>query len=149
MLQTYLPFKNIYPSVSVLTDDQLCKQRVDAKKILDTLANKSQTYRHHPAVKMWEGYENLLMAYMTECMMAWMKRGYSNNMEMHSIPYTQVTLPLWWGGPIHSSHRARLLYDNPEHYGKTRVGKKVPAHVLYRNIQPKFYWPVKHNGQLR
>jgi hypothetical protein len=149
MLQTWLPLPNIYPSISILTDDQLCKQRVDAKKILDTLENKSKTYRHHPAVKMWKGHEELLRAYITECIMAWMKRGHSNNMEMYRIQYTKATLPLWWGGPIHSSHRERLVYDNPRYYSRTSVGRKVPSYVLYRDKRPELFWPVKNNGQLR
>jgi len=149
MLQTWLPYPNIYPSVSVLTDDELCKQRVDAKKILDTLENKSQTYRHHPAVKMWRGYSELLKGYLSGCLKEWTKRGHSNNMEWPQVMYSKVTMPEWWGKRIHASHKARLLYGNLNYYGNTSLGREVPSYVVYRSNPPKLFWPVKHNGQLR
>ncbi len=147
MLQTYLPFPNIYPSVAVLTDKQLCKQRIDARKILDTLQNKSQTYRHHPAVKMWMGHHELLKGYLSGCNSQWTKRGYSNKMESPHTMYSKLCLPLWWGGKIHASHRDRLMWDNPKHFGPL-IGDKVPASVFYRD-RPRLFWPVKDNGVLR
>lgn len=148
MLQTYLPFPNIYPSISILTDEQLCKQRIDAQKILDTLQNKSQTYRHHPAVKMWMGHHELLKAYISQCIKIWKKRGFGNKMKSHHVAYSKLNLPLWWGGKIHASHRARLMWDNPNHYSTTKISEKVSSSIFYID-RPELFWPVKDNGTLR
>lgn len=148
-LQTWIPYSNIYPSLSLLTDDQLCKQRVDARIILDTLAHKSQTYRHHPAVRMWKGYHEFLKGYLSVALKVWTKRGHSNNMEWPRVMHAKMRMPKWWGGQIHFSHRARLLHGDMYHYAKTKIGEDVPSRILYIDEPPKLFWPVKHNGQLR
>jgi len=140
MIQTLLPFHNIYPSISCLSDEHLCEQRVNAKKILDTLENKSKTHRHHPAVKMWKGNEELLRGYLSSCITQWIKRGHSNNMESPRVQHHKIKLPLWWGGYIHSSHRAYLLRENPKHYAEW--GWKI-------NLATPVFWPIRHNGQLK
>jgi hypothetical protein len=139
-MQVFLPYANIYPSVACLSNDMLYQARIDARHILDTLENKSITHRHHPAVKMFKGYEELLKGYLAGCIKQWVKRGYRSRMESPKVSFAKVTIPLWWGGPIHKSHKAQLLRTNNKHYGRLEWDVDCSTPV---------FWPVKHNGQLR
>jgi len=139
-MQTFLPYPNIRPSVASLTDDQLCRQRVDAKKILSTLEGKSKTHRHHPAVKMWNGYDELLKGYLAGSIYEWISRGHSNNMEIPKFDSFKFKLPLWWGGYIHRTHKSLLIRLNPHHCKDFdwNIGYDIPL-----------FWPVRHNGKFK
>lgn len=139
-MYTFLPYPNIYPSVAALTNKQLHKQKIDAKKILDTIEGRSQAYRHHPAVKMWSGHNILLKAYLRASIHEWLGRGFSSNMEMPEFSNSEMRLPLWWGGYIHMTHRSFLLRANPKHYKKFKWRTESDIQM---------FWPVKHNGDLK
>jgi Pyrimidine dimer DNA glycosylase len=49
-----------------LDDVRLGKQRVETYQIVRTLDGVTTGRRHHPAVRMWRGYEGTLVAYWTE-----------------------------------------------------------------------------------
>jgi Pyrimidine dimer DNA glycosylase len=114
-VQTFIPCTTFEDCAKVLDYRRLGKQRVECKQILDTLAGKSSSWKNHPAVKMWAGYEEALRQYQRQIILEWMLvRGYKNNME---IPERKdCKLPPWWGGPIHASHRSALLEKNFEYY---------------------------------
>ena len=141
-MQTFLPYPNIFPSVAVLDNEHLSQQRIDAKKILDALQNKTKKYRHHPAIKMWRGYEELLKGYLSCCISQWVNRGHKNNIEHPGyISFQNMMLPWWWGGKIHDSHKSYLVYKNPEHY-KVSLGKDVSASIFYQIRNPRLFWPT-------
>lgn len=139
-MYTFLPYPKLYPSVATLTDEQLCQQKLDAKKILDTIEGKSKTHVHHPAVKMWEGYSTLLKAYLAATIHEWLGRGKSTRMKIPEFKNSRMRLPLWWGGIIHTTHRSFLLHSAPKHYSKFNWRAEPNT---------KMFWPVKHNGRLR
>src|SRR5262252_695619 len=60
MMRIYLPFDDIKANISVLSEEDLGKQRNCAMTILDTIANRSKGWQWHPGVMMWVGYEELL-----------------------------------------------------------------------------------------
>ena len=62
-MQTFLPELTFEASASALDYRRLGKQRVETYQILRTLTGKSDSWKNHPAVKMWRGYEKALCAY--------------------------------------------------------------------------------------
>jgi hypothetical protein len=100
-------------------------------KALDPM-NKS-SWANHPATLMWAGYETALQRYMRVMILEWIDRGYNNTMEIPQ-PSGRYKMPPWWGGPIHATHRAALLFKAPEHYEQFGWGE-----------QPEldYYWPTK------
>ncbi|MDT5035120.1 MAG: hypothetical protein QOE03_305, partial [Micromonosporaceae bacterium] len=56
-VQTFLPYPEFATSARVLDQRRLGKQRVEAIQVLRGLIVPGYGWRHHPAVKMWAGYE--------------------------------------------------------------------------------------------
>jgi hypothetical protein len=65
----------------------------------------------------------------------WIKRGYKNNMELAEVSFP-IVYPDWFGGVIHSTHRANLIRKDPEYYSKFG---------WFENENPDmpYYWPTK------
>ena len=61
-MQTFLPYADFVKTAKCLDYRRLGKQRVEAFQILNILEGKTTKagWKHHPAVLMWEGYENAL-----------------------------------------------------------------------------------------
>lgn len=113
-MQTFLPYPDFKQSACCLDMKRLCKQRVEALQILNTLIDGGR-WKNHPAVLMWAGYEEALASYMTACIDEWVRRGYNNNMIRANCG--RVKLPSWFGSEaFHASHRSNLLRKNPEWY---------------------------------
>ena len=98
-MQTFLPFKDLQASLEVLDDKRLWKQAVEAKQILITLHRMRTTrpmvnpwpepekgkkpvpempnipWSKHPAVLMWQGFDNLLAQYMDKALTLSERRG--------------------------------------------------------------------------
>jgi hypothetical protein len=135
-MQTFMPLLTYEESAYVLDRQRLGKQRVETKQILQTLLGESAGWRHHPAVKMWAGYESALCRYGQMCR-TWSSRGYIDNLygffeeKYGALPLTGD--PLWVGKTdFHASHRSNLLRKAPEWYGKFgwSEGPDMP-----------YYWP--------
>jgi hypothetical protein len=90
-MQTFLPYPDFRSTAHVLDWRRLCKQRSEGKTILNTLLNDGG-WRHHPAVKMWRGFEDALRLYTNVIITEWVDRGYRNNMKLYSVPAT-VEMP--------------------------------------------------------
>jgi len=121
-MQTFLPYPDFEASVRCLDYRRLGKQRVEAHQILKALerhrSNKRGGWTNHPAVIMWEGYEDALTLYMNAAIREWMKRGYNNTMELAPVA-TDSEMPSWMGDEeFHASHRANLLRKDAAHYGR-------------------------------
>jgi hypothetical protein len=135
-MQTFLPYSNIKNSLKSLDIRRLGKQRVEAYQILNILLNRTKTkaWKNHPAVKMWQGYENALKLYLNKAIKIWISKGYKNNMQMEIIE-GKIILPKWFGNEkFHSSHRSNLLRKNKEFYAK--FGWKEQNNLEY-------LWPTK------
>ena len=143
-MQTFLPIDSFQESALVLDDKRLRNQRNECKVILKTLLGmypmkngRPGGWPHHPAVKMWQGYEQSLCRYAIVICETHIAREYSDSLlpffiEMRNkLP--KCGDPLWFGGRIHSSHRSNLLRKNPNWYGQ--YGWKETPDMDY-------FWPV-------
>lgn len=144
-MQTFLPYECFYESAKVLDRQRLGKQRVETLQILRCLRGITTGWRNHPAVKMWAGYENALALYGIAICNQWKERGYKDTCLAKIVDLAThcptVERPPWLGREdIHSSHRAVLLYKDPEWYGQwgwheTPVGEDANGKLQY-------VWPV-------
>ncbi|MEM4625371.1 MAG: pyrimidine dimer DNA glycosylase/endonuclease V [Candidatus Pacearchaeota archaeon] len=139
-MQTFLPYPDIEKSVRCLDSRRLGKQRIEAYQILNILLKrtKSNAWKNHPTVKMWEGYENALKLYLNMCIKEWIRRGYRNNMKLEEIK-GRVLFPKWFGNEeFHSSHRSNLLRKDKKYYSK--FGWEEEDNLPYT-------WPVSKDKQ--
>lgn len=117
-MQTFLPYADFTRSAQALDNKRLGKQRVEAQQILNTLERKEGGWIHHPAVRMWWGYEQALILYRNAMIAEWVRRGFRNTMNVVSLEGA-VPLPFWLGNEeFHASHRSNLLRKDSEFYGK-------------------------------
>jgi hypothetical protein len=136
IVQTFLPYSDFRESVGCLDNKRLGKQRVEAYQILNVLSGLSKGWKNHPAVRQWEGYEVLLVNYLTCCIDEWIARGCKNTIDPTKFIFDKpLAIPWWLGYPeYHASHRSNLLRKNPLHYGQ--FGWKESDDLLY-------VWPTK------
>ena len=116
-MQTFLPYADFTLSAQSLDRQRLGKQRVEAKQIVLALRDPDYGWQHHPAVKMWRGYETALMAYGTAICGEWLNRGYRDTLLDFFRCDDIVVMPPWIGDErVHRSHRANLVRKDPNHY---------------------------------
>lgn len=147
-MQTFLPVASFLGSARILDNKRLGKQRVECKQILLALGvpvgkNRPGTssWRNHPAVRMWRGYEPALVVYSFSMCYVWKRRGFVDNLGAEFIrtfariaPYVEIPKPKWLGAEeLHASHRSNLLRKDAEFYGK--CGWTEPDDLPYS-------WPV-------
>ncbi len=135
-MQTFLPLPDFAATAEVLDDVRLGKQRVEAYQIVRTLDGVTQGWRHHPAVKMWRGYEGALVRYGLAVCIEWTRRGRLDTVHDKLLAHRRprMKLPPWFGDEaLHASHRSNLLRKDPVWYGK--FGWVEPPDLPY-------VWPV-------
>jgi hypothetical protein len=150
-VQTFLPFGDFEESARVLDTRRLGKQRVETLQIVRALTQPGNGWRHHPAVRMWRGYEEALGAYGVAICREWVQRGHADTCEAKIMADLAVAgvpvpvrsepelrqagkLPPWLGDEdLHRSHRSALLRKDPLFYGP-QLGD-VPSDLPY-------VWPV-------
>lgn len=150
-MQTFLPYPDFTAAAATLDARRLGKQRVEALQILRGLTVPGYGWRHHPAVKMWAGYEEALVRYGLEVCRVWSARGHADTCatsltaQLRSRCEVSVArpqpeladtadLPPWLGDPaLHRSHQAALLRKDPRHY-RARF-EDVPTDIPY-------VWPL-------
>jgi hypothetical protein len=146
-MQTFLPYPDFAASAAALDQLRLGKQRVETIQVLRGLTVATYGWRHHPAVKMWAGYEEALVRYGLEMVTAWCATGRADTTAATmtadlaaacgtTAVRTQAELaaagdlPPWLGDPeFHRSHRSALIRKDPDHY-RPRFGD-VPADLPY------------------
>jgi hypothetical protein len=145
-MQTFLPYADFARCAAVLDPRRLGKQRVEALQILRAITVPGYGWRHHPAAKMWKGYEEALGAYGLAICREWCRRGHADTcdtkirLELAGLGITSVreqsdldragALPPWLGDEaFHRSHRSSLLNKDPEWYGD--VFTDVPPDLPY------------------
>ncbi|WP_433169236.1 MSMEG_6728 family protein [Kribbella sp. CA-247076] len=135
-MQSFLPVPGFGETARILDPRRLGKQRVEALQILRGLVVPGYGWRHHPAVKMWAGYEEALVRYGVDVCAAWTASGRPDTCEASLVtelatacgisrPRTQDELardgelPPWLGEPsFHRSHRSALLRKDPAYYAQ-------------------------------
>jgi len=136
-VQTFLPYPDFDESARCLDDGRLGKQRVEAYQIVRTLDEVTRGWRHHPAVKMWRGYEGALVEYGLAMCREWVARGRADTVHdkllVHARPQPAARPPWLGDEAVHASHRSNLLRKDPEWYG--RFGWREPPDLPYA-------WPV-------
>jgi hypothetical protein len=140
-MQTFLPYADFLASARSLDQKRLGKQRVETLQVLRGLTRAGYGWRHHPAVKMWAGYEEALARYGLDFVTVWTSTGRADTTAatltadlgaacdltiIRSQPALAEAgeLPPWLGDPaFHESHRSALLRKDPTFYqpvfGKT------------------------------
>ena len=142
-MQTFLPDENFVESARQLDDKRLGKQRLEALQILRTLFGEQDTWKNHPAVLMWKGYEGSLFVYALAMILEWRGRGFKDNQigvwedlkNKYIMKVSTFKKPPWVGNmDFHKSHRSNLLRKFPEHYRKFWPNEcdDLP-----------YYWPVR------
>jgi hypothetical protein len=137
-MQTFLPFPSFEETAAILDYRRLGKQRLEAFQIHNIITQPDYVghWAHHPAVKMWRGYENALKLYVNTMIAEWVCRGYRNAMLYYNIDgeADEIILPWWPGDPLfHDSHKSNLLRKFPEYYSQFHWD--VPDDLPY-------VWPV-------
>ncbi|MFI0356028.1 MSMEG_6728 family protein [Actinomadura sp. 9N407] len=146
-MQTFLPHADFAASARVLDPRRLGKQRVEALQVLRGLTVPGYGWRHHPAVRMWKGYEEALVRYGLEICAEWCAAGRRDTCAV-SLAADLLTargvesardqrrlaeageLPPWLGDPeFHLGHRSALVRKDPGFYGRLFPG--VPDDLPY------------------
>ena len=132
-MQTFLPYPDFRRTAEVLDTRRLGKQRVETIQIVRALTRPVYGWKHHPAVRMWAGFEEALGAYGLVMAETWVERGFGDTCAATIVadlalagvrtPRSQArlrragALPPWLGDEaFHRSHRSALVRKDPEHY---------------------------------
>jgi hypothetical protein len=133
-VQTFLPSPDFLASARALDQRRLGKQRVEAIQVLRGLVRPAYGWRHHPAVKMWTGYEEALVRYGLDVCAVWCATGRADTCAgtltaelaqacaVHRVRGQSELaesgdLPPWLGrDDLHRSHRSSLLRKDPDFY---------------------------------
>ncbi|MFF3504696.1 MSMEG_6728 family protein [Streptomyces sp. NPDC003247] len=133
-MQTFLPYPDFAASAAALDPRRLGKQRVETLQVLRGLTVPGYGWRHHPAVRMWTGYEEALVRYGLQMCDAWTATGRADTCAASLVTgfpgrragagiRTQEQLaedgelPPWLGDPaFHRSHRSALVRKDPVFY---------------------------------
>ncbi len=112
---------------------RLGKQRVECLQILNALRRGTGGWIHHPATRMWRGYEDCLCLYASIICTEWKFRGMEDNL-LRKFKHPRYGLtPPWLGDRnFHRSHQSNLVRKNGLWYGKLFNG--------IRNDLP-YIWP--------
>ncbi|MER5785432.1 MSMEG_6728 family protein [Streptomyces mobaraensis] len=154
-MQTFLPYPGFTRSAEVLDQPRLGKQRVEALQVLRGLTVPGYGWRHHPAVRMWTGYEEALVRYGLDVCAVWVAKGHADtcattlatDFSRHRPgapvrPQDELAddgeLPPWLGDPaFHRSHQSALVRKAREIYAP--LFPDVPDDLPY-------VWPSSDRG---
>ncbi len=127
-MQTFLPYANFAATMAVLDQGRLGKQRVEALQILRALTFEGYGWAAHPAVAMWRGHVEALVAYGQACAAEWRRRGHADTCAAQIAEFApgagdqtalaqRGLLPPWLGdAALHRSHQSALVRKDPAHY---------------------------------
>lgn len=151
-MQTFLPYADFGRSARALDLKRLGKQRVEVIQIVRALTVPGYAWKTHPAVLMWQGYEEALGRYGLVMCDVWVERGFGDTcaatIEADLATYgtgpirteedlrAAGAMPPWDvdGDPVLESHRSALVRKDPELYGP-----------LFPEADPAvpYVWPVR------
>lgn len=150
-MQTFLPYADFEASARTLDLKRLGKQRVECIQVVRGLTVDGYGWRHHPAVKMWRGYEEALGRYSLTVCEVWTEAGRADTcaatitVDLAAAGVTRIrsqaelaeagALPPWLGDPaFHVPHQSNLIRKDPAHYGPQFPG--VPDDLPYMYPSP-------------
>lgn len=136
-MQTFIPYRSFSQSARALDWRRLGKQRVEAKQIMQTLeSGRTAGWRNHPAVKMWQGYENELARYGLAMCNEWKRRGYRDSLTEFFLDRYDIVSDIHLHVPdfitrdFMRSHQSNLIRKEPDHY-RPIFGPDVPDDLPY------------------
>jgi hypothetical protein len=125
-VQTFLPYPDFARTAAVLDPARLGKQRVEALQVLRALTRPAYGWKHHPAVRMWLGYEEAVACYGLAVCAEWCRRGHADTCDAQfraeaAGPVRSQAelgpaglLPPWLGDEaFHRSHQSALVRKDP------------------------------------
>lgn len=132
-MQTFLAYPDYLESMRCLD-----KSRLGNQVWREGITLIRGGWPNHPASKMWRGHEYHLGLYLLAGIEVLRERGkyyveVCKKINVEMAKFRDTGPPTWLGGPIHSSHRAALLYKNYSHYSQFGW-KEIP--------QIQYVWPV-------
>lgn len=133
-MQTFVPYADFETSLRTLDLKRLGKQRVEVIQIVRALTVPGYAWASHPAVLMWQGYEEALGRYGLISCAVWIEAGFGDTcaetiqadlstagigtIRSYQELATANALPPWlFDEAVQISHRSSLLRKDPEHYG--------------------------------
>ena len=155
-MQTFLPYPDFARTAEVLDARRLGKQRVEVIQIVRALTVPTYAWKSHPAVLMWQGYEEALGTYGRAMVRAWRERGFDDTCEATILADLAASgvagtrsqdelaaagaLPPWLGDEaLHRSHQSALVRKDAATYRP--LFPDVPDDLPY-------LWPVRAPGVL-
>ena len=133
-MQTFLPFPAKRDSLDALDNKRLNKQILETYQILNILTgnSKSNAWRNHPAVLMWEGAESELYRYGMTAIFLANTRGIKTTKNKENIEKLvdstkasvwQDNEPIWAKTPtilkrVNATHKANLYRKDPIYYAE-------------------------------
>lgn len=150
-MQTFLPYADFEASARALDVKRLGKQRVETIQVVRALTWPGYGWANHPAVLMWQGFEEALGRYGFVCCDVWTALGFGDTCaatigaDLAAAGITAVrtqaelaeagALPAWLGdAELHRSHQSALVRKDPEYYRP--LFPEVPDDLEY-------VWPVR------
>jgi len=124
-MQTFMPYQSFTETAKCLDWRRLGKQRVEARQILEcNLGTGSIRWKNHPAVLMWQGYDEALAYYGKIICIEWIYRGYNDSQLSFFVDFLRnrsivPEFPYWIDNKaFHQSHRSNLLRKDRDHYSQ-------------------------------
>jgi len=156
-VQTFLPHPDFEESARALDLKRLGKQRVECIQVVRGLTRSGYGWRHHPAVKMWRGFEEALGRYGVTCCEVWTELEFADTCAATIVADLQESgvtrlrsqaeldragaLPPWLGDErFHLAHQSALVRKDPEFYRARFPG--VPDDLPY-------VWPASPADPVR
>ena len=150
-MQTFVPYPDFEASARALDAKRLGKQRVEVIQIVRALTVPNYAWKSHPAVLMWQGYEEALGRYGLTMCDVWLGLGFGDtcaatiaaDLAAFGIPHIRTeaelaaadALPAWLFDPaVQQSHQSALVRKDPEFYRQRFP--EVDADIDY-------VWPVR------
>lgn len=155
-MQTFVPYPDFEASARALDQKRLGKQRVEVIQIVRALTVPGYAWKQHPAVLMWQGYEEALGRYGLVMCDVWLEYGFGDtcagtiSADLAAFGITTIrtepelaeagALPPWLSDErVLESHRSALVRKDPEFYRKHFPD--VPPDIDY-------FWPVRGSAVL-
>lgn len=165
-MQTFLPLNtpDLTKQVEILDNRRLNKQRFEAQQIYNAITNGGH-YRNHPATKMWEQNQNMLLAYGWRVSIECDRRLLADNVgttrwfldELERRGACQVIhdgieltyqTPWWFGHPeFHHHHALVLLHKDWNWYNGRLSSTFAPLPEEPITHKPDYMWPI-HRGEI-
>jgi hypothetical protein len=138
-MNTFLPFEDYAKSAECLDSRRLRKQQVECKQIVEVLKDKGTGWKHHPAVLMWTGKTNSLIAYAAEIASECARRGFSTASYMATQGYYDVSQELdnpWWLGTydMHHAYRSKLMFKGRKDVLEQRIRTYMRPGISCRSV---------------